>query len=84
MTAGLFCVISNSSFPDTPLGADPESITADRGYGFRARSLRSRPGMTDSQKALRIDVDLEFQIALCLWSGIEPLAQIFRQIDAAG
>src|SRR3954466_130758 len=28
------------------LGAAPESITPNRGYGFRARSLRSRPGMT--------------------------------------
>src|ERR1051326_3283964 len=26
--------------------AGPESITPIRGYGFRARSLRSRPGMT--------------------------------------
>src|SRR5215475_9951757 len=28
--------------------ASPESITTDRGYGFRAPSLRSRPGMTDT------------------------------------
>jgi hypothetical protein len=27
--------------------ADPESILRSRGYGFRARSLRSRPGMTE-------------------------------------
>src|SRR5215469_13108564 len=27
--------------------ASPESITTDRGYGFRAPSLRSGPGMTD-------------------------------------
>src|SRR5260370_11383277 len=35
-----------SSFRDAPLGAGPESITPNRGYGFRARSLCSRPGMT--------------------------------------
>ena len=34
------------SFRDAPLGAGPESITPNRGYGFRARSLCSRPGMT--------------------------------------
>src|SRR5215472_10748964 len=28
--------------------ASPESITTDRGYGFRAPSLRSGPGMTDT------------------------------------
>jgi hypothetical protein len=45
--------LERSSFPDVqlhivdaPLGAGPESITPNRGYGFRARSLRSRPGMT--------------------------------------
>src|SRR4051812_13636744 len=27
-------------------GAGPESITTIRGYGFRARSFHSRPGMT--------------------------------------
>jgi hypothetical protein len=31
---------------DAPLGAGPESITPDCGYGFRARSFHSRPGMT--------------------------------------
>src|ERR1700710_460454 len=35
-----------SSFRDAPLGAGPESITPNRGYGFRVRSLCSRPGMT--------------------------------------
>jgi hypothetical protein len=57
----------SSSFRDAPLGAGPESINSDRGYGFRARSLRSRPGMTvvlKSQKILRIDVDLKLEIAL--------------------
>src|SRR5271165_2553724 len=39
--------VSFSSFRDAPLGAGPESITTSRGYGFRARSLRSRPGMTN-------------------------------------
>src|ERR1700730_1132531 len=39
-----FCFIS--SFRDAPLGAGPESITSNRGYGFRVRSLRSRPGTT--------------------------------------
>src|SRR4051794_28221738 len=59
----------SSSFRDAPLGAGPESINSDRGYGFRARSLRSRPGMTVVfviTKALRIDVDLELKIALGL------------------
>src|SRR5215471_16635731 len=28
--------------------ASPESITTDRDYGFRAPSLRSGPGMTDT------------------------------------
>src|ERR1700686_5693472 len=36
-----------------------------------------------SQKALRIDIDLELEIALGLRAGREPFAQIFRQIDAA-
>src|SRR5437016_6226248 len=30
----------------TPRSGDPESITTKWGYGFRVRSLRSRPGMT--------------------------------------
>src|ERR1700744_1611065 len=30
-----------SSFRDAPLGAGPESINADRGYGFRARATRA-------------------------------------------
>src|SRR5438045_9222599 len=29
---------TESSFRDAPLGAGPESITPDRGYGFRARA----------------------------------------------
>src|SRR5215475_15848882 len=37
----------------------------------------------DLQKALRIDVDLELEIALGLWPGREPFAQIFRQVDVA-
>src|SRR4051812_43904652 len=36
-----------SSFRDAPLGAGPESITPDRGYGFRVRAEEARPGMTD-------------------------------------
>src|ERR1700759_3016346 len=35
------------------------------------------------QKALRIDVDLELEIALGLRPGGEPFAQIVRQIDIA-
>src|SRR4029078_13676857 len=35
------------------------------------------------QKALRIDVDLQLEIALGLWTGGEPFAQVFRQIDIA-
>jgi hypothetical protein len=42
----LSSIVGHSSFRDAPLGAGPESRTTDRGYGFRARSLRSRPGMT--------------------------------------
>src|SRR4029077_2888399 len=32
--------------PGRPEGAGPESISTNRGYGFQARKLRSRPGMT--------------------------------------
>src|SRR5258705_12555861 len=39
--------------------------------------------MRTSQPASRVDVDLELQIALGLWRGGKPLAQILRQIDAA-
>jgi hypothetical protein len=50
-------VRSCPSFRDAPLGAGPESITPNPGYGFRARSFsdkidfvnfaqNSRPGMT--------------------------------------
>src|SRR5260221_14555702 len=36
-----------------------------------------------SKKVLRIDVDLELEIAFGLWAGGKPLPQILRQIDAA-
>src|SRR6516164_10364723 len=36
------------------------------------------------QKALRIDVDFELQIALRLWACGQPLPQIVREIEAAG
>src|SRR6476659_8840699 len=36
------------------------------------------------QKTLRIDVDLELEIALGLWACRKPLPQILRQIDAPG
>jgi hypothetical protein len=55
MTAGFFV----SSFRDAPLGAGPESITLNRGYGFRTRSLCSRSGMTivrSHKKALQVEV----------------------------
>lgn len=39
-------MLSYSSFRDALLGAGLESMTPNGGYGFRARSLRSRPGMT--------------------------------------
>src|SRR5664279_1069176 len=61
--------------------------------GFRVRA-NARPGMTNAfeqacsielklQEALRIDVDFKLEIALGLWTGGEPFAQIFRQIDIA-
>src|SRR5437868_4516462 len=34
--------------PGLPAGQGPESITTSRNYGFRARELRSHPGMTSS------------------------------------
>src|SRR5690242_20258850 len=50
----------------------------------------SRPGMTKgtwmlpaSQKALRIDVDFQLEIAFGLRCGGEPFAQIVRQVEAA-
>src|SRR5258705_1664669 len=39
--------------------------------------------LLSSQEALRIDVDLELEIAFGLRAGGKPLAQILRQIDAA-
>src|ERR1700737_3804969 len=42
--------IISSSFRDASFGGGPESITPNRGYGFRARSFHPRPGMT--QEAL--------------------------------
>src|SRR5260370_16479877 len=36
-----------------------------------------------AQEALRIDVDLELEIAFGLWAGGKPFPQILRQIDAA-
>jgi uncharacterized protein (DUF486 family) len=41
-----FAPISMLSFRDGALAPGPESITPVCDYGFRARSLRSRPGMT--------------------------------------
>src|SRR6202048_1183872 len=38
-------------------------------------------GLRQSQEALRIDVDLELEIAFCLRPRGEPFAEIFRQID---
>src|ERR1700754_479541 len=57
-----------SSFRDAPLGAGP-----DDGQG----------GVLALQKTLRIDVDLELEVALGLRSSREPLAKIFRQVDVA-
>ncbi|BAR57163.1 hypothetical protein NK6_3993 [Bradyrhizobium diazoefficiens] len=48
---GRFLLDPLSSFRDAPLGAGPESITTSRGYGFRARPLRVRPGMTAGRSA---------------------------------
>src|SRR5258708_23535034 len=42
-----------------------------------ARNGESGAGGSRSQKALRIDVDLELEIALCLVPRGQPLAQIF-------
>src|SRR4051794_21562369 len=35
--------IGQSSFRDAPLGVGPESITGDRGYGFRVRAKGGAP-----------------------------------------
>src|SRR5215470_9127094 len=40
--------------------ASPESMTTDRGYGFRAPSLRSGPGMTE--RSVRVTI-LEIDVA---------------------
>jgi hypothetical protein len=49
------------SFRDAPLGAGPESITPNRGYGFRARASRAR---NDDQVAT---ARTAFGSAACLW-----------------
>src|SRR5436189_4975874 len=35
------------------------------------------------QKTLRVDIDLELEIAFCLWTCGEPFAQVFGQVDVA-
>jgi NAD(P)-dependent dehydrogenase (short-subunit alcohol dehydrogenase family) len=83
------------SFRDAPLGAGPESIlpvvVMDSGLArslSSGRALRGPVGAPrndekPSQKALRIDVDLELEIAFGLGAGRQPFAQIFRQIYVA-
>ena len=80
---------------DAPLGAGPESIlpvvVMDSGLArslSSGRTLRGPVGAPrndekPSQKALRIDVDLELEIAFGLGAGRQPFAQIFRQIYIA-
>src|SRR5437764_13444823 len=43
---GVWVARWSPSFRDAPLWRGPGIHTPDRGYGFRARSLRSRPGVT--------------------------------------
>jgi hypothetical protein len=63
---------------DAPLGAGPESIlpvvVMDSGLALRAPRNDEQP----SQETLRIDVDLQLEIAFGLGSSREPFAQIFR------
>src|SRR5438552_13443305 len=73
MTAGFFISAVVPGWCEAP---DPEP----RDSGFALRAPRNDRA---SQKALRIDIDLELEIALCLWPRGEPFAQVLRQIDIA-
>ena len=87
MTAGLFSIPTHhSGMRHLAQTRNPEMINAR----FRVRA-NARPGKTivfdsaylielNSQKALRIDVDLELEIAFGLWAGRQPFAQIFLSL----
>src|SRR6185312_7840935 len=58
--------------PGRAEGADPESITTTLEYGFRARSLRSRPGMTRIGASIRLSIPMGHADAV-LVAGIEQI-----------
>ena len=50
-------------------GQAPESITTDSDYGFRARELRSRPGMTNADDGQRCPSGPTFPLILIIGAG---------------
>src|SRR5579872_3870908 len=66
------------SFRSDATASNPES--RDSGSGANAPS-RNDTGV--SQKALRIDIHLELEIAFGLGATSQPLAQIFGQVEIA-
>src|SRR5260370_21921152 len=79
MTAGLFVAFS-SSLRAKRRNPSHRGNTVDCFVASLFAMTLEGPSL---QKALRVDVDLELEIAFGLRTGGEPLAQIFRQIDAA-
>src|SRR5690348_360037 len=79
MTAGFFVagtVIARSEATKQSIAPRAEKLDC-------FASLAMTVERATSQKALRIDIDLELEIALCLRPGRQPFAQIVRQVDIA-
>src|SRR6187551_1003731 len=81
MTAGLFCF--PPLHPRQCERSEAIHATASGKLDCFAALAMTPKGLPSLQKALRIDVDLQLEVALGLRTGGEPFTQVFRQVDIA-